>query len=63
MTAAQFKEARRKLGLSAQKLADLIGVADGRTIRRWEAGEAVIFGPVAKLMNWLAYGVKPKLNS
>ena len=48
MTPAQFKEARRSLGFSCAKLADLwgMGANGGRTIRRWESGERPM-NPVA----------------
>lgn len=34
----KIREARRALGLSYQKLADTLGVADRQTIRRYEDG-------------------------
>jgi transcriptional regulator with XRE-family HTH domain len=42
MTPAELKTARKELGLSAQAFARLIGVHDGRTVRRWESGGAPI---------------------
>jgi len=40
MTPQQLKNIRvNTLRLSAEKLAQRIGVASGRTIRRWEAGD------------------------
>lgn len=54
MTPDEFKEARRKLGLSAQGMAAALGVADGRTVRRWEADDRDIPGPVIALLRiWL----------
>ena len=47
MTAAELKSARRDLGLSAHGLALALQVSDGRTIRRWEAGDNPVPGPVA----------------
>lgn len=49
MTPESLKEARRELGLSAAKLAELLrlGADGGRAVRRWEAGERAISGPVA----------------
>jgi DNA-binding transcriptional regulator YiaG len=44
MTPQELKAARTELGLSAQAFARLIGVHDGRTVRRWEHGEAPIPG-------------------
>lgn len=49
MTPAELKEARRKLGLSAAGFARVVGVESGRTVRRWEAGDSPIPGPVAVL--------------
>lgn len=50
MTAAEFRRARATLGLSAERLAKLLGIASGRTVRRWESGDSAIPGPVAKLV-------------
>ena len=52
MTPAEFKSIRHALGLSANRMARVLGVSGGRTIRKWEAGENDIPGP-AKLA--LAY--------
>jgi transcriptional regulator with XRE-family HTH domain len=38
MTPAEFRTIRESLGLSAQALADIIGITQERTIRRWEDG-------------------------
>lgn len=38
MTPAEFKTIRESLGLSAQALADILGISQERTIRRWEDG-------------------------
>jgi len=51
VTPTEFKEARRKLGLTAQGLATAVQVADGRTVRRWEAGDRDIPGPVIVLLD------------
>jgi len=57
-TPADLKAARHALGLSADGLARVVRVEDGRTVRRWEAGERDIPGPVTVLlevaMNYLA---------
>lgn len=50
MTPTEFKAIRHVLGLSAQGLARALGVSDGRTVRRWEAGDRGIPGPVVRLM-------------
>jgi len=46
MTPEEFKEARLALGLTKEAHAREWGVA-GRTVRRWEAGDAQISGVVA----------------
>lgn len=53
MTPADFKAARRELGLSQNALAARMGIAD-RTIRRWEKGTVPIPGPVIVLMGYFA---------
>jgi DNA-binding transcriptional regulator YiaG len=47
MTAHELKTIRADLGLTAEAFATILGVADGRTVRRWEGGERAIPGPVA----------------
>jgi DNA-binding transcriptional regulator YiaG len=71
MTGAEFRAARRKLGLSLSQCAEVLqlgreGTDDrwrqaGRTIRKWEAGDNEIPGPARVLMRWLAFGAKPKI--
>ena len=48
MTADELKQARKALGLSQMALSRALGV-DGRTVRRWEAGDSIIppFLPLA----------------
>jgi len=54
MTPTELKQARHRLGLSAGAFARAVGVSDGRTVRRWEAGDRDIPGPVIVLVNlWL----------
>lgn len=62
MTPADFKAARHQLGLSANGLAKLFRVSDGRTVRRWEKegeGGRDIPGPAQVLMRWLVTGKRP----
>ena len=48
---AELKAARQALGLSAEQLAQVVRVeGGGRTVRRWEAGEREIPGPVIVVM-------------
>jgi DNA-binding transcriptional regulator YiaG len=53
MTAAEFKTIRERLGLNTDGLAVVLGTYDGRTVRRWEATERRIPGPVQRLMRLL----------
>jgi transcriptional regulator with XRE-family HTH domain len=46
---SELRSARTTLGLSAEGFARLVGVESGRTVRRWEAGERDIPGPVRVL--------------
>ncbi len=50
MTPSDLKSARHALGLSAEGFARLVRVESGRTVRRWEAGDSDIPGPVAVLV-------------
>lgn len=54
MTPNELKSARHTLGLSAESFARAVHVESGRTVRRWEAGERDIPGPVIVLLRiWL----------
>jgi DNA-binding transcriptional regulator YiaG len=48
MTPAELKAGRHELGLSAAQLGKALrlGADGGRTVRRWEAGDRAIPGPV-----------------
>jgi len=46
----ELQAARRVLELSAEALARMVRVESGRTVRRWEAGEREIPGPVTVVM-------------
>lgn len=46
MTPAELKSKRHALGLSAERFARLVRVRSGRTVRKWEAGDRDIPGPV-----------------
>lgn len=50
MTPADLKAARHSLRLSAEGMAKLVRVDSGRTVRRWEAGDRDIPGPVIVIM-------------
>ncbi len=49
-TAEALKNARAALGISADALARIVRIEDGRTVRRWEAGEREIPGPVIVIL-------------
>lgn len=53
MTSAELKSARHALSLSAEGFARLVQVESGRTVRRWEAGEREIPGPVQVIVRAL----------
>jgi DNA-binding transcriptional regulator YiaG len=50
MTPAELKATRHALGLSAEGFARMVRVESGRTVRRWEAGERDIPGPVIVIL-------------
>ncbi len=59
MTPATFKAIRQRAGLTQSGLAAVLRIGDLRTIRRWEAGEREISGPVTILMEMLDDGRLP----
>jgi len=63
MTPQELKTARRELGLSASGLAKLLGVGSGRTVRRREAGDREIPGPVIRLIKLLLKDPDIKIES
>ena len=54
MTPQELKQARQKLGLSQQKMADLIGTKL-RTWQDWEYGVTSVPGPVSALFRLLLH--------
>lgn len=54
MTAIEFKEIRKRAGLTQSQLADYLRISDKRTIRYWETGERPVSGPVSLLMEQLS---------
>ena len=60
LTAAEFKAARRKLGLTLARLGEIIDT-DPRTIRKWEADDSASTSrdpnPIAcRVLHWLGSG-------
>ncbi len=52
MTPREFREARLKLGLSVNKMADVLSV-DPRTIRRWQDSSQGVPGPVVAAISMM----------
>ena len=65
MTPEEFGRIRAEVDLSTIQLADLLflGEFGAKTIRRWEAGENAIPGPVIFAMRALAAGYRPGRKS
>ena len=51
MTPAELKSKRHSLGLSAEAFARLVRVQSGRTVRKWEAGDRDIPGPIQVILD------------
>lgn len=51
MKPEELKTTRKELGLTQAQFANLVGVADGRTVRRWEDGSREIPGTVIILLS------------
>lgn len=62
MTPTEFKEARRKLGLTVSDVANILGV-EPRTVRKWEAETGTNARPpnptAARVMLWMLDGWRP----
>ena len=56
MTPKQLKAARKTLKMSAETLAQTLWIGSGRTVRRWEAGDRKIPGPVKLLIGLMKRG-------
>lgn len=56
MTPKELKRIRVRAGLSQSALARKFGLANSRTVRRYEAGEFVPPGPVIRLYEMLRAG-------
>jgi len=59
LTPAIFKSIRQRAGLTQSGLALRLRIEDMRTIRRYEAGDRAISGPVSLLMELLDAGKLP----
>jgi DNA-binding transcriptional regulator YiaG len=62
MTPAEFRSARRTLGLSQAQLGYILDV-DARTVRRWEASGSVQHRPpsptACRVISWMLDGYRP----
>ena len=61
MTPDQFRKIRKDLGLSANQMGTALGLKGdpGRTVRRYEAGDIEISGPVQTAMLAIKSGFRP----
>ena len=63
MNGADAKAARKQLGLTVNELADALRLSPqngGRKVRRWEAGDVPVSGPVAVAIEAMLNGFEPK---
>jgi DNA-binding transcriptional regulator YiaG len=58
MTADDLKRVRRKLGWTTKHMAEQLRISDGRTVRRWEAGDRAIPGPVEVALEFFVAAAK-----
>lgn len=56
MTPQEFKDIRLKAGMSVSQLA-FVSNSHPRTIRRWEAGERTVPGPMTTVMSCVKEGL------
>ena len=57
MTPADFIAIRKRLGLSAEEMAQFLRLKDGRSVRRYEDGSRAISGPIQVALAYrLKYG-------
>ena len=63
MTPDTFKKGRRILGLTQSELAATweMGENGDRSVRRWEAGDVPVPGPVGVLLRWMVWDEPPEL--
>lgn len=59
MTQSIAKAIRNRAGLSANQLASLLRISDGRTVRRWESGDVHVTGPASIILEMLDAGELP----
>ena len=54
MSPTEIRGIRRGLGLSQSQLAAYLGIANARTVQRWESGDVLITGPAARCLEYMA---------
>ena len=54
MSPTEIRGIRRGLGLSQSQLASYLGIANARTVQRWESGDVLITGPAARCLQYMA---------
>jgi transcriptional regulator with XRE-family HTH domain len=61
MTPTQFAQARAALGMTQRQLAEKLRLGEdgGRAVRRWEAGDRAVSGPVSLVIEALLSGWRP----
>jgi len=60
MTPTELKAIRQRYGLTQSDLARILRIEDGRTVRRWEAGDRAISGPATVLLELMESGELPQ---
>ena len=53
MDKSDVKRIRKKLGLTQNEMARILGLSDGLTVRRWESGARIVGGTTATLLQLL----------
>jgi transcriptional regulator with XRE-family HTH domain len=53
MTPAEFKAARKRLGLSVEEMAACLRLKGDRAVRRYEEGSREISGPITLCIDYL----------
>lgn len=62
MSSDDLVQIRKLLGLSANSFADRFGIDDGRTVRRYEAGDRRIPGPLIVLLRLVMESPEVRLH-
>lgn len=60
ITPTELKSIRQRYGLTQSEFARILRIEDGRTVRRWEAGDRAISGPATILLELMDSGELPQ---